>query len=430
MKTIITIIYILLFLGTSLFAQPIPAGDQKVPMAIKGATIHCANGKTIDNGVIAFENGKITVLEAGMKSKLINQDKYTWIDATGKHIYPGLIAMNTQLGLSEIEAIKATNDYYEIGAYNPNVRVATSYNTDSQVIPTIRSNGILMAQVAPVGGVISGTAAVVELDGWNWEDAVYKKEEGIFMNWPYASPPQRERPDNNEPKSGDEFERQVKEIRSFLEQASAYILKPNTEEKNLRFESMKPIFNGAQKLYVRANTAREMQSAITLLSEFKITPVIVGGQEAWRITKFLKDKHVSVIYTETQRLPQFEDDDVAQAYEAPAQLANAGVDVIISVDGFWQVRNLPFQVGQAIPFGLNRESALDEMTINAAKMLGIDKTTGSLEVGKDATLIISDGDIFDMKSSNITRAFIRGKDIDLDSKQKQLYKKYKQKYGL
>ncbi len=425
-----TSILIVLFLGTRLFAQPISAAEQKNPIAIKGGTIHCANGKTLENGVIAFENGKITVLEVGMRSKLINQDKYTWIDATGKQIYPGLIAMNTQLGLKEIEAVRATSDFNELGAYNPNVRVATSYNTDSQVLPTIRSNGILMAQVAPEGGVISGTAAVMELDGWNWEDAVYKKEEGVFMNWPYAAPPQRDRPENLDPKTGDEFERQVKEIKTFLDQASAYNQKQIVEEINLRFQGMKNIFNGTQKLYVRANTAREIQSAVTLLKEYKIVPVIVGGQEAWRITRFLKDNKISVVYTETQRLPQFEDDDVAQAYEAPAQLANAGVDVIISVDGFWQVRNLAFQVGQAIPFGLNKESALDEMTINAARMLGIDKTTGSLEIGKDATLIISDGDIFDMRTNNITRAFIRGKDIDLDNKQKQLYKKYKQKYGL
>ncbi|HMG15415.1 MAG TPA: amidohydrolase family protein, partial [Saprospiraceae bacterium] len=167
-----------------------------------------------------------------------------------------------------------------------------------------------------------------------------------------------------------------------------------------------------------------------LLKEYKVTPVIVGGQEAWRIAKLLKDNNIAVIYTNTHRLPQFEDDDVAQAFEAPAQLANAGVNVMICVDGFWQVRNLAFQVGQAIPYGLNKEAALDGMTINAAKMLGIDKTTGSLEIGKDATLIISDGDIFDMRTNNITRAFIRGKDIDLDKKQKQLYRKYKQKYGL
>lgn len=419
-----------IFLTLLLSGQPIPAKEQKDAIAIKGATIHCANGRTIQNGVIAFEKGKITILEESGKNQNLKQDKYTWIDATGKHVYPGLIAMNTQLGLSEIEAVRSTNDYVELGVYNPNVRSVISYNTDSQVLPTVRTNGILMAQVVPVGGTISGTTSVMELDGWNWEDAAYKTDEGVYMNWPFAAPPARRRSDPNETPQVDEFDRQVNEIKSFFDQAKAYNLKQKPEETNLKFEAMKPVFNGQRKLYIRANTAREMQSAVSVMKEYNITPIITGGLEAWRIVKYLKDNNVSVVYAETQRLPQYEDDDVAQAYQVPAQLSAAGVNFSLSVDGFWQVRNLPFQVGQAIPYGLDKETALNCVTIVPAKMMGIDKNTGSLELGKDATLFISDGDVFDMRTNNVTRAFIRGKDIDLDNKQKQLYRKYKQKYGL
>jgi imidazolonepropionase-like amidohydrolase len=288
-----------------------------------------------------------------------------------------------------------------------------------------------MAQVVPVGGTISGTTSVMELDGWNWEDAAYKSEEGVYMNWPFAAPPARRRPDpGTETPQVDEFDRQVNEIKGFFDQARAYSLKQKPEEINLKFEAMKPVFKGLRKLYIRANTAREMQSAVIAMKEYGITPIIAGGLEAWRIVKFLKDNNVSIVYAETQRLPQYEDDDVAQAYQVPAQLAAAGVSFSLSVDGSWQVRNLPFQVGQAIPYGLDKETALNCITIVPAKMMGIDKTTGSLELGKDATLFISDGDMFDMRTNNITRAFIRGKDIDLDNKQKQLYRKYKHKYGL
>jgi imidazolonepropionase-like amidohydrolase len=412
-------------------AQNIAAPKQSVPIAIKGATIHCTGGKIFNNGVIAFENGKITVLEESRNSKIINQDKYEWIDATGKHIYPGLIAINTQLGLSEIEAVRATNDFTEIGAYNPNVRAIIAYNTDSYVIPTVRSNGVLIAQATPTGGVISGSSSVMHLDGWNWEDAVLKTDDAIYMYWPNLSSPPRGGVSNpDEPKPVDQFEKQIKEIRSFFEQASAYSKSPNPEIKNLKFEALKSVFEGNRKIFIRANSVIEIQSAIQFMESFNIKPVIVGGQEAWKICQLLKEKNIPVVFNETHRLPMYEDDNIAQPYKTPVNLALNSILFSISVDGFWQVRNLPFQVGQAIPFGLDKEKALDCVTINAAKILGINEQTGSLEIGKDATLIISDGDIFDIMSNNITHAFIQGKKIDLNNKQKTLNNIYRKKYRL
>lgn len=412
-------------------AQNIGADAQQMPVAIKGATIHCANGRTINSGVIAFESGKITVLEDSRSSKILNQDKYTWIDATGKHIYPGLIALNTHLGLSEIEAIKATNDFSETGLYNPDVRALVAYNTDSRVTPTVRSNGILLAQTAPVGGVISGLSSVMMLDGWNWEDAVYKADDGIYMYWPDLESPSRGRsfnPDSQKP--SEKFEGRINEIKAFFDQAFAYSNKAETQEKNLKFEAMKPVFKGERKVFVRANSVIEIQSAIRFMENYGIKPVIVGAQEAWKIAGFLREKNIPVVFTETHRLPMYDDDNVAQPFKTPVTLAENSVLFSISVDGFWQVRNLPFQVGQAVPFGLDKEKALDCITINAAKILGIDKQTGSLEIGKDATLIISDGDVLDMKSSIISHAFIRGRKIDLNNKQKVLNAIYRKKYGL
>lgn len=413
------------------FSQNTAAPGQSTPIAIKGATIHCSGGKTIRNGIIAFEKGKITILEPAETSKILDQDKYEWIDASGKHIYPGMIALNTQLGLSEIEAVRATNDFSEIGAYNPNVRALIAYNTDSEVIPTIRTNGILMAQTTPTGGIISGTSSVMMLDGWNWEDAVYKPDDAVYMYWPNLKSPPRGRTSVPEASSpAEQFDNEIREIRSFFDQAFAYSKISNPFPVNVRFEGMRGVFEGNKKLFIRANNLIQIQSAIQLMETYKIVPIIVGGQDAGKIAAFLKEKNVPVVITETHKLPAYDDDDIAQSYKTPAELANNSVLFSISVDGFWQVRNLPFQAAQAIPYGLDKEKALDCVTINAAKILGIDKQTGSLEVGKDATLFISEGDAFDILTNNLTSAFIKGKKLDLNNKQKSLNAIYRKKYGL
>ncbi len=414
-----------------IFSQNIASPKQASAIAIKGATIHCTGGKNIRNGIIAFENGKITVLEESEKSKIINQDKYEWIDASGKHIYPGLIAINTQIGLSEIEAVRATNDFSELGAYNPNVRAGIAYNTDSEVIPTVRSNGILISQITPKGGVISGTSTIMMLDGWNWEDATYTVDDAIHMYWPNLGSPPRGRtlnPDAENPT--DQFNNKIRDIRGFFDQALAYSKSTTPSPKNLKFEGMKSAFEGKKKIFVRANTVIEMQSAIQFMELFNIKPVIVGGQEAWKITSFLKEKSIAVVFNETHSLPAFEDDNVNQSFKTPVDLANNSILFSISVDGFWQIRNLPFQVAQAIPYGLDKEKALDCVTIDAAKILGIEKQTGSLAIGKDATLIISDGDIFDVMTNNVTHAYIQGRKVDLNNKQKTLNSIYRKKYGL
>lgn len=428
-----SILILLLFIGQSLcsYTQNVGALPQRMPVAIKGATIHCANGKTIQSGVIAFEAGKITILEDMRSSKILNQDKYEWIDATGKHIYPGLIALNTQLGLSEIESIKATNDFSEIGSYNPEVRALVAYNTDSRVTPTVRSNGIFLTQTAPVGGVISGMSSVMMLDGWNWEDAVYKADDAIFMYWPYLNSPTRgSNNDAAKQNPTEQFENKIRELKSFFDQAYAYSAKINPQPRNLKFESLIPVFKGERKIWVRAHDVIEIQSAVQFFEPYSIKPVIVGAQEAWKITDFLKVKNIPVVLSETHRLPMYEDDNIAQAFKTPAILADNSILFSISVDGFWQVRNLPFQVGQAIPYGLDKETALNCITINAAKILGIDKSTGSLEVGKDATILISEGDIFDMMSSKVSMGFIQGRKIDLSNKQKVLNSIYRKKYNL
>lgn len=408
-----------------------PAAAQTMPIAIKGATIHCANSKVIKSGVLAFENGKITHVEDMRSSTILNQDKYLWIDATGKQIYPGLIALNTQLGLNEIEAVKTTADYRELGDFNPNLSTYFAYNTVSEVIPTVRTNGILFTQISPVGGVISGQSAVMKLDGWNWEDALYKADDGIYMYWPNLDSPSRGYQKNKDrTKPSEKFEKAIREITEFFEAAQAYCNIAKPAPINLMFEAMRKVFTNEKNLYIRAQNSIEIQSAVQAMDKFAIKPIIVGGAEAWKTIDLLKEKNISVILTEPHSLPVNEDDLVSQNFQTAAELVQNNINIAISVDGFWQVRNLAFQVGQCIAFGLDKEKALDCVTINAAKILGIDKSTGSLEAGKDASFIISSGDIFDISSNQVTEAYINGAKLDLNNKQQVLYHKYRKKYGL
>ncbi len=422
-----------LLLGTILAygqANISPAPAQSKPIVITNATIHVGNGQVINNGYIAFDKGKITAIGEGAAP---NTGGVEVIDATGKQLYPGFICPITTLGLVEIEeGARGTVDDYEIGALNPNVRSIIAYNTDSKVIPTVRSNGILLAQPTPSGDLISGQSSVVQLDAWNWEDAAYKTDIGIHMDWPVIRPPSRRRPPAGGTPEESPAERTLKAldaIYSLFAEAKAY-----SEAKpaviNLRFEAMKGLFDGSKKLFVNANGAKEIIQAVTFAKKMGISEVIVGGAESYLVTSLLKDNNVPVILRETQTLPDKEDDDVYLPYKLPKILQDAGVTYGLTGIGFWRQRNLPFEAGQACGFGLTKEQAISMITMNNAKILGIDKTTGTLEVGKDANLFISKGDALDMITLDVETAFIQGRNINLDNLHKQLYRKFSAKYGL
>ncbi len=424
---------ILLFLITILFdinvfAQQTPAPSQNQPILITGATAHIGNGQTIENSAIAFENGKLTIVADARLIRIDGSKNYKIIDATGKHIYPGLIAPNTTLGLVEIGAVRATRDRSEVGQMNPNIRSIIAYNTDSRVTPTVRSNGVLLAQITPQSGRISGSSSIVELDAWNWEDALYSEDLGIHLNWPsmfrFSWGGSAEVINKNK-----NYEKQVQEITSFFEQAKAYTNKKEPQAINLKFEAMRGLFDKSKKLFIHTNLAKTMMESILFAKKYDVDIVIVGGRDSWRITEFLKENNVPIILRSTQRLPGAEDEDIDQPFKTPVQLYNAEVLFCFSHSGFDTQRNLPFQAGQAVGFGLKYEEAIKSLTLNTAKILGIDETVGSLEEGKDATLFISEGDVLDMRTCKVVQAFIRGKEIDLDNKQKALYRKFQEKYN-
>lgn len=436
MKDILTCICCLLLAGFAARAQETvyPAPGFKGKLFITNATVHIGNGQIIENGTIAVENGKIVSVGTGISPEGANAKV---VDAKGKQVYPGLILPISDLGLKEIaNGVRGSNDYLELGDMNPSIRSIVAYNTDSKIINTLKANGILLACVVPQGGSISGSSSVVQLDAWNWEDAAYKMDNGIHLHMPtFISRPGRMAALMGLPQPAIDPTREaldkVEEIKSFFREAKAYAQESTHREKNLKFEAVQGLFNKKQKLFVHGDQVKQMLIAIDFVKEFGFDVVIVGGSESWQIADLLKQNNIAVILQDEHNLPVTEDDDVDQPYKTPAMLQKAGVLFALNDEhAESRYRNLSFNAGTAAAYGLTKEQALQAITLNTAKILGIDDRTGSLEAGKDANILISDGDILDMRTSIVSHAFIQGREVSLDNKQKQLYERYKHKYGL
>lgn len=419
-------------------ANILPAPPQKGVMYITNATIHTGAGKVIEKGTIKIVDGKIA--EVG-NNITVPADAAHVTNAEGKHVYPGLILPVSTLGLVEINSVRATNDTREIGDMNPNVRSIVAYNSDSKVINTLRSNGILAANIVPQGSFLAGSSSVVQLDAWNWEDAAIKTDAGMHLFMPslLARPSFGRGGGGGQsgPNPGVQSDpvkeglEKIEQLKTFFREAKAYTGLPVKEETNLKYESVKNLFDKKQKFYVHANTVKQMLVALDFVKEFGFDVVIVGGSESWQIADLLKQNNVSVILQQPHSLPTTTSDDVDQPYKTAAALQKAGVLFAISDDDAQtRGRNLPFNAGTAATYGLTKEEALGAITLNAAKIMGVADKTGSIEPGKDANIIISSGDILDMSTSNVTDAFIQGRKINLDDKHKQLSERYEQKYEI
>jgi imidazolonepropionase-like amidohydrolase len=388
------------------------------------------NGTVLTDASVSFDKGKITGVGAS-----VSTTGATIIDATGKQVYPGLIVPLSSLGLREINSgVRGSNDFQEIGENNANIRTIVSYNTDSKVINVLRANGVLLAHVAPMGALVEGSSSVVQLDAWNYEDAAYKTDIGMFINMPSLIPRRAGRGGFMRQPGGDmvkEAMDKIETLKTFFTEARAYLQEKNHAENNLRFEAVRGLFAGKQKLYIRANEVKQMLLAIDLGKTFGFNMVIVGAVESLQIASILVENNIPVILDNQHALPTTEDDDIDQLYKLPAQLKKAGVLFAINdANDQSKQRNISFNAGTAAAYGLSKEEALSAITLNTAKILGIDDITGSIEMGKDANIIISDGDILDMRGNQVTKAFIQGRDISLDNKQKQMYERYKHKYKI
>ena len=419
------------FLGMSGIANSqTPAKPQVKSVLLLNATAHLGTGEVIPNAAIGFSSGKIDMVLAAIDIRMDSTKYDTIIHCKGQHIYPGFIAPNSRLGLVEISAVRATRDYVDLGTFKPHVRSLIAYNTESKITPTIRTNGVLIAEVAPTGGTITGTSSIFQLDGWNWEDAVLKVDNGIHINWP-AIWTTLGANKKNDKKYGDRYKSQIDELKAFLREAKAYSKVDYQAEKNLRFEAMKSVFTKKKKVFVHANRVQEITDAIYFFDEMEIDLVLVGGYDSWMVADLLKDRKIPVILRRVHELPMNQDDDVDLPYKLPKILLDKGLLVALENSGSMEAmgtRNLPFYAGTAVAYGVEKEKALQMITLNTAKILGIDDKVGSLEIGKNATLFVSQGDALDMRTNQLTFAFIKGKMLELSNHQIQLYEKYSKKY--
>ncbi len=419
---------ILFLLTITATGQQTPASAQEEAITIEGAIAHLGNGEVLENSLIMFSGGKITFV-GDAKMKIARQGKV--IDATGKHVYPGFIITTTALGLVEIDAVRASNDQKELGDLIPHVRSLIAYNAESKVVESMRPNGVLIGQITPNGGRISGTSSIVQFDAWNWEDAAIKVDDGIHLNWPssfkqgnpYAGEERGFQPNK-------EYQKQVTEVKDFIGNSMAYEI--NNKENNPSFAAMKGLFDGSKKIYVTADSEKEIIDAISILKNAGIKHIVlVGGYDAHKITDFLKNHEIPVLVRAPHNLPNFDDDDYDLPYKLPKILSDAGLLVAIqNADAsVFQTRNLPFYAGQLVGQGMDKEKALQTITFNTAKILGIDEDFGTLEVGKSATLFISEGDALDMRGNKLTNAFIDGRSISLETHQTVLWKRYMEKFN-
>jgi len=430
-KIIISVLLITACVFRAEAQSPVVAPAQKKPVVLSGGTIHTGTGEVIENGIVAFAAGKITFVGKSTDYK-VDKNNAEVIDVAGKQVYPGLIFPNTSLGLVEIGGVDVTVDNREIGDLNPNVRAIVAYNTDSHVIPVIRSNGILIAQVVPIGSLLPGTSSIVQLDAWNWEDAAYKPDNGIQMVWPRKSSSRGRFGGEFSPAAStgtSTYDKNVELLEKIFSDAVAYSNVEKPAPVNLRLEAMKGLFDGSKILFISSAEPKGIIAAVSFAKRYGVRKIVLAGadESAWAVKDFLKENDIPVLLANPFSLPKYDYSDTRLPFKLAAMFRKEGILVGLTYSS-QAYGNLPFAAGQTVTYGLTKEEALQTVTLNSAKILGIDDKTGSLETGKDANIVVSTGDILDMRTNNIEYAFITGRNINLDNKHKQLYRRFEAKY--
>ncbi len=399
------------------------------PVALVGGTIHPIVDEPIEGGVLLIRDGKIEAVGGDLAIPADAQQ----IDVSGRHIYPGLIDADNTLGLVEIEAVRATRDTAETGQLNPNVQAIVAFNPDSELIPVAKADGILIAHTVPRGGLISGQSALVYLDGWNAEDMALVRSVGMHVNWPRASARRRWFSEESAKEQMEGRQERLQQIQDELDNARAF-RQARAADANTpydpRLDALARVTDDGLPLFVHADDLTQIQEVVVLAQREKLKLVIVGGYDAAACAELLKKHNVPVIVTGTHRLPSRRHSAYDEAYTLPARLKKLGVRFCLAgYDRFSAsaVRNLPQHAGTAAAFGLDPADAVRAITLDAAEILGISDRLGSLEPGKDATLIVTNGDVLEI-ATRVERAWIAGREVDLDSRHKRLYRKYRARY--
>ena len=412
-------------------SRQIPAPAQAEPIVIHSATIHPMSGDAINNGYIRFEDGAITAIGRGNPNAQVRRNAQV-IDAAGLHVYPGLVSSKTQMGLSETESVGVTLDHGEMGNIKPEVFTAVAVNPDTDLIPVTRDSGILTFCPFPSGGLICGHASVMRMDGWTWENMAIKRKAGLVLSWPRTEPIQSRWMRTSPEAQRKQIAQQLQSVEDFFDEADAYIAARDNDETvktDLRYEGMRPVLEGDEPIFVLAASSGQIESAVAWSVRRGYEIVIVGGGEADQVTPLLAKHDIPVIVDGIHRMPGRRHYDPNQPFSLPAKLHEAGVRFCIASGAEpAHERNLGHNAATAAAYGLPVIEAQRAVTQYAAEILGIGDTHGTLENGKQATLIITSGDPLEITTDTLV-AFIDGRQLDLGSRHKSLYAKYREKYN-
>ena len=437
----------LAILTLPLLFSPLSAADDS--FLIHGATVHPVAAAEIQNGSILVRDGKIV----GVGRNLSAPKGTRLIDGKGLHVYPGMIDSGTELGLGEIGSIRESSDTGELGTFNPQLRAEIAINPSSEHIPVTRANGITSVITLPMGpagdmqmmrrggggsaSIIGGQAALVHLDGWTWEEMNINKTAGMAMRFPtILSRPGRLSDAEDIPaafrgptfaESKKTYEAQLRELKEFFEQARRYqkakTAKASGFKPDLKFEAMLPVLEGKVPLVTMASRERAIRDAVQFADQQKVHLIIADPHELGKMGPQLKAKNIPAILGPTLALPEHEDDPYDAAFTLPNEFYKAGVKFAFGTFSNQFTRNLPYQAATAVAFGLPYEEALKAVTLNAAEIWGVSDRIGTIQEGKWADLMVTDGDPLETKTQ-LKQLFIKGKAVDLDNKHKRLYEKY------
>ena len=431
----IKIIFTLFLFSLGISNDQIPGEDQKRPIILKGGILHTVSTDIFEGYDILFSKGKIVRIEKNIMASP-ETDVY---DVFGKHIIPGYIAPITRIGLVEIGLVKQTRDFAERGSFNPNVKANVSYNPDSDLIPITRSNGVLVVNSVPAGGRISGQSSVMMLDGWTWEQATLKHPSGLHINWPSMRINYGANVKKSEKQQKEEIQKSIRDLNHMVRDVRAYFqrikqrsrIAGERQKSDLRLESMIPFVVEKKKIFIHADEARQIKSAVEWAKKNDLKIIIVGGSDSWRLTDLLVKNNIPVVIDQVEKIPTRRFEPIHLPYKLPSLLKQAGVqfclNTIIGYPHDGNIRNLPNEAMRAAAYGLDKSEALRSITLSTAEILGVDDMIGSLDIGKDATFFISETPPMEM-NPKILMAFIQGKEVDLNNHQKMLYKKYQEKY--
>ncbi len=430
MRTAIHFLYAALAATAAVTAQDltVEAPPQRHPVVILGATVHVGDGSVLEDAAVWFANGRIV----GTGSKDDAPVDATRVDASGLHVWPGMVAAATRLGIQEIGSVSATFDYDEIGSLTPEVRAAVAVNPDSTTLPVTRSNGVLTAGVFPSGGALPGQASVIELAGWTWEEMALRPSAGLVVDWPAGGV---RRPWQSESDYREAVQRvggQREELAELFDDARAWAAARSADgegvAQDIRLAAMQGALRGATPVFVQADDVDAIRSAIGWAVDEGLRMVLVGGADAEQCADLLKEHRIPVVVTGTQRTPRRRDHAYDRPFTLPARLAAAGVDFCISgTTGYYNERNLPYHAGQAVAYGLDPDRAFAAVSKDAAQILGLGDELGTLEVGKRATLIVTDGHPLEV-TTQVRMAWASGRRLDLSNKQTKLAEKYRERY--